>query len=257
LWDFLFYLSFGFVITVTVGTAGVLLVFVFLVAPAVLATLVTDHLGRQILVGWALGIVATVSGLIVSYVADLSSGPVVVGAYAVVLITAAIVVHIVRAPHRTRALRNTGIAAALFVLAIGTLLIAGKRVGAGFHGHRHGEEMHADDPVADPSSGSETTGIQADRMSEFERRFDQEADAAGQVIVVLQALESDGAIGASLAIRFLEASPPLFYRESVVSKLDSLMSRPTGFSITDSPNTMENQRALSRVRSEFDLAEDK
>ena len=36
LWDFLFYLSFGFVITASVGTAGVLLVFVFLVAPAVM-----------------------------------------------------------------------------------------------------------------------------------------------------------------------------------------------------------------------------
>ncbi|MCK5797237.1 MAG: metal ABC transporter permease, partial [Deltaproteobacteria bacterium] len=43
LWDFFFYLSFGFVISFSVRTAGVLLVFVFLVAPAISAVLLTDR----------------------------------------------------------------------------------------------------------------------------------------------------------------------------------------------------------------------
>jgi zinc/manganese transport system permease protein len=102
-WDFLFYLSFGIVITVTVGTAGVLLVFIFLVAPAAMAVQVTNRLGRQLLVGWGLGIAATVAGLVVSYLGDLSAGPVVIGAYAVALIIVSLSLYVLRARNRERA----------------------------------------------------------------------------------------------------------------------------------------------------------
>ena len=52
LWDFLFYMSFGLVITLSVNTAGVLLVFVFLVVPAIMAISITDRLMHQLLIGW-------------------------------------------------------------------------------------------------------------------------------------------------------------------------------------------------------------
>ena len=38
-WDFLFYASFGFVVTSSVAIAGVLLVFCYLIVPSVAATL--------------------------------------------------------------------------------------------------------------------------------------------------------------------------------------------------------------------------
>ncbi len=44
-WDFLFYVSFGFVVTSSVAVAGVLLVFCFLIVPSVTAMLFSERLG--------------------------------------------------------------------------------------------------------------------------------------------------------------------------------------------------------------------
>lgn len=77
-WDFLFYLSFGFVITSSVAVAGVLLVFAFLVIPSVLSALFTRRTGVRLLIGWLVGTTVSVLGLIVSYTLDFSSGPAVV-----------------------------------------------------------------------------------------------------------------------------------------------------------------------------------
>lgn len=55
LWDFLFYGTFGFVITLSVPLAGVLLVFTFLIVPAVCAALISDRIGTRLAIAWALG----------------------------------------------------------------------------------------------------------------------------------------------------------------------------------------------------------
>src|SRR6266404_2506052 len=47
LWDFLFYASFGFVVTSSVAIAGVLLVFCYLVVPSVGAMLFADRIGPR------------------------------------------------------------------------------------------------------------------------------------------------------------------------------------------------------------------
>ncbi|HXM75979.1 MAG TPA: metal ABC transporter permease, partial [Thermoanaerobaculia bacterium] len=52
LWDFLFYMSFGFVVTSSVAIAGVLLVFCFLIVPSVTAMLFTERLGPRLAIGW-------------------------------------------------------------------------------------------------------------------------------------------------------------------------------------------------------------
>ena len=44
-WDLVFYLSFGVVVTSSVGTAGVLLVFCFLIVPALVGSLFSSHIG--------------------------------------------------------------------------------------------------------------------------------------------------------------------------------------------------------------------
>ena len=45
LWDFLFYASFGFVVTSSVSIAGVLLVFCYLIVPSVAAMLYAERIG--------------------------------------------------------------------------------------------------------------------------------------------------------------------------------------------------------------------
>ncbi len=105
-WDFLFYVSFGIVITHSVGTAGVLLVFVFLVVPAIASMMITDVLWKQLAIGWSLGLVVSVSGLYVSYVADLPSGPTVVVFYGALLVIFALFLYVKRTDNKIRALRN-------------------------------------------------------------------------------------------------------------------------------------------------------
>lgn len=87
-WDFVFYALFGVVVTSSVEIAGVLVVFSFLVIPAVIAFLFTSAPRRLMAIAWSSGTAATVLGLYVSYVTDLPTGPVVVCAFAVVLVAA-------------------------------------------------------------------------------------------------------------------------------------------------------------------------
>jgi zinc/manganese transport system permease protein len=86
LWDLLFYGSFAIVITTSVEVAGVLLVFTFLVTPAIMAMLLTKDFGKQLVFGWIAGTIASILGLILSYILDFPSGPAVVVTYSILLV---------------------------------------------------------------------------------------------------------------------------------------------------------------------------
>lgn len=60
--------------------------FVFLVAPAIMAVTLTDHIGKQLAIGWTLGIIVTLMGLVASYLWDLPTGPSIIGCYAFILL---------------------------------------------------------------------------------------------------------------------------------------------------------------------------
>lgn len=77
-WDFLFYLSFGVIITLSVEIAGVLMVFSYLVAPAIIALGTSNRWGPRIVIAWAVGFLASAAGLIASYTWDPPSGPAIV-----------------------------------------------------------------------------------------------------------------------------------------------------------------------------------
>src|SRR5206468_5855982 len=77
-WDFLFYLSFGVVITLAVPVAGVLMVFSFLVVPAVIAFLFTRDMRRLTYISWGSGALASILGLWLSLAGDLPTGPLIV-----------------------------------------------------------------------------------------------------------------------------------------------------------------------------------
>jgi zinc/manganese transport system permease protein len=90
-WDFLFYLSFGIVITFSVPVAGVLLVFSFLVVPAAIAFQFTRRQGPLALIAWFAGALASAAGLWVSFKYDLPTGPLVVVAFGLLLLVAFLV----------------------------------------------------------------------------------------------------------------------------------------------------------------------
>lgn len=77
-WDFLFYASFGFVVTSSVEIAGVLLVFSFLIVPAIIGVLFGNTLRWRLLVGWIVGWIVSILGCVISYQADLPTGATVV-----------------------------------------------------------------------------------------------------------------------------------------------------------------------------------
>jgi zinc/manganese transport system permease protein len=90
-WDFLFYLSFGIVITFSVPIAGVLLVFSFLVVPAAIAFQFTRRQGVLAVISWIAGALASAAGLWVSFHYDLPTGPVVVCMFGLLLLLAYLV----------------------------------------------------------------------------------------------------------------------------------------------------------------------
>src|SRR6186997_1294159 len=85
LWDFLFYASFGFVVTSSVSIAGVLLFFCYLIVPSVAAMLYADTIGRRLAIGWTMGTVVSAAGVYLSLVLDLPTGATIVVTFGVVL----------------------------------------------------------------------------------------------------------------------------------------------------------------------------
>jgi zinc/manganese transport system permease protein len=86
LWDFLFYVSFGFVVTSSVAIAGVLLVFCFLIVPSVTAMLFTERLGARLAIGWAMGAAVSAGGVALSYLLDLPTGATIVATFGAALL---------------------------------------------------------------------------------------------------------------------------------------------------------------------------
>jgi zinc/manganese transport system permease protein len=87
-WDFLFYLTFGIVITFSVPIAGVLLVFSFLVVPAAISFQFTRRIGALAVVSWIAGALASAAGLLVSFHYDLPTGPIIVCMFGLLLLLA-------------------------------------------------------------------------------------------------------------------------------------------------------------------------
>ena len=91
LWDFLFYASFGFVVTSSVAIAGVLLVFCYLIVPSVAAMLFADDIGRRLAIGWSMGTLVSALGVYLSLRLDLPTGATIVCTFGLVLIIMAAV----------------------------------------------------------------------------------------------------------------------------------------------------------------------
>ena len=96
-WDFLFYASFGLVVTSSVRIAGVLLVFSYLIVPALAGILLARGIGGRLAVGWTFGAAVSVVAMLASATLDLPTGATVVCAFGASLLALGLV-------HRVRRL---------------------------------------------------------------------------------------------------------------------------------------------------------
>ncbi len=283
-WDFLFYASFGLVITSSVAVAGVLLVFSFLVVPAVIAFMYQEKIGARIVSAWAVGTACSAAGMLVSYYGDLPTGPSVVACFAGILVLASLAYYVRGTEHRLRALAKVLLGAVALAALFGLSLKAEKRAAD----HAHGSEF--DMLVAAVESSDENTQIEAvhhlaklkdphsvshlvralqrttsNRVAEhIVQVLPEFGDAAVTVVPVLQnlalrkgdpflTLDASTALlrlkdpsGFSVLASLLQDEPPLLLEK----KLGQVLSEMTGedFGIGKGPDTGERLRAKERFQ---------
>jgi zinc/manganese transport system permease protein len=114
-WEFVFYATFGAVVTSSVAIAGVLLVFSFLIIPAAIGVMFASTLGAQLTIGWIAGTLTSAVGLMGSFLLDLPTGAAMVCAFGTSLAIAGMLYPFLRGDRRG-ALRTT-VAASRWVIA--------------------------------------------------------------------------------------------------------------------------------------------
>ncbi len=252
LWDFLFYLSFGVVITHSVNTAGVLLVFVFLVVPAIATMMITDKLWLQLVLGWSMGTIVSVVGLALSYYLDLPSGPAVVSTYGAVLLLLSLVLYVVRAEHRWRAMRNLTIGTVVTVL-VGIIFYLG---GHYFKAHQH--------PVPQASQSTEVSSTamqnidamseeafqqyvqQLQRPEEIIEALTQTSDDFRRWTIVQRLIQVNPREGYHEAIHLLESTPIPLLRSEVYQAIQQAAGRT--FNYDPLKETEQNSEALKQMK---------
>ena len=129
-WEFVFYATFGIVVSSSVALAGVLLVFSFLIIPAAIGVLYAATLARQLAIGWTVGTLASAVGLAASYVGDLPTGAAMVCTYGATLALAGALYPFLRAD-AARAARHLALGLrwtlAAMLVASAALLMASPR----------------------------------------------------------------------------------------------------------------------------------
>jgi zinc/manganese transport system permease protein len=108
-WDVLFYMSFGVVITKSVAIVGVLLVFSYLVVPAVIAQMWSSTVRGRLFLGWIVAIIASLLGIVWSFYKDYPTGPAVVVMLAIFLVFSSVLYYILNAPKKSRAIASVAV----------------------------------------------------------------------------------------------------------------------------------------------------
>lgn len=116
LWDFLFYATFGVVVTSSVGIGGVLLVFGYLVIPSVIGIMLADSTIFRLLIGWGSGLLMSLFGVIISYFLDLPSGPTIVVLLGLLLLIIVIGQEISHQASRRLGLSHAGLLSIILLL---------------------------------------------------------------------------------------------------------------------------------------------
>lgn len=201
-WDFLFYMSFGFVITSSVSIAGVFLVFSYLVIPAVGAMLLSDRLATRLAIGWIGGSVISFLGVKLSWDTGLPTSPLIVCVLAAALILAAMFRHFRSAETKLIAARNLAAATGVVALFVTGVLFFAKP--------QENVLEHAVHSLESPLSTDRSTAIRRLEMfssqkerwmpAVIDRLRDEDAEVRRAALDVIARLHATEALPAALAL---------------------------------------------------------
>jgi len=243
LWDFLFYVSFGIVITHSVGTAGVLLVFVFLVVPAITSIMITDVLWKQLIIGWSMGLVVSVIGLYISYMADLPSGPTVVTFYGLMLLLVALTLFVLKSPEKSKALGKIFLGLVLTVLAV----FAFRLMGDFFHDHQHRQEHFHAANVVTKQINANSSGAVNEQLNRLIRQFNSSNDLAERLEIAKKITRLDQKSGLKKLLQLLKECPFPFLREEILQAIKQYTHDDFGY---DSLKDNQQNRAALKAMEE-------
>ena len=253
-WDFLFYVSFGVVITHSVGTAGVLLVFVFLVVPAITSMLITDVLWKQLVIGWSMGVVVSILGLYFSYIGDLPSGPTVVSFYGLMLILVALYLYIYRAEMRKKALIRVAIGSGTIIVVVFGFYLMGN-----FFSGSHDEHSHQDFHQETSHDAAHLDSININTLTEQElddflldevnidhlQTLFNIADEYNKFKIASRILEINKKEGIKSLISILQNGELPFVKEEVNNKIKQFSDKDFGYDTMN--DDKENQKAIDEM----------
>ena len=256
-WDFLFYMSFGIVITHSVGTAGVLLVFVFLVVPAIASTMITDTWWKQLIIGWVLGVVVSSIGLYASYQLDLPSGPAIVSVYGLVLILVALTLYIIRATNRIQAVSKVSVGILITIIVIFGFHSLAQLIKGNYHEHDHesfiSEEEHL---LHEIKVHEKLNQISDNEVIQFLNQqndekflhdiFDAEEDVYIRFKITKRLIQLNRRYGLGLMVDILVQSELPFLRDEIIRFLRKNTSQNFGFEVEKS--TGENEAVIKAWR---------
>ena len=248
-WDFIFYTLTAVVITFSVRIGGVVVVFAFLIIPATISILFSSRLSTRLAIAWGSGALGALLGLLFASHLDFSVGSAVALLLGVELVLAALFCR-----HHPAV---SGVVSLLVVGGYVGLLIAfpvsgeaGSHVGTAATSEHDGPHSHSHHETTVPSDDSPPTDTTATHGPENLETLYDKAEAPGtQWEVVLRALAEDASLGASLALRFLEEDPPIFFRQNVVDKLRELVGDSLTYDVTQPFASPANQKAAATIRA--------
>ena len=253
-WDFLFYVSFGVVITHSVGTAGVLLVFVFLVVPAITSMLITDVLWKQLVIGWSMGLVVSVMGLYLSYTADLPSGPTVVAFYGLMLVIVAIFLYILRAEARKSALLKVAFGIGVLILVVFGFYLLGNTFKYSHNKHAQVEktnDIQKNMPNIKDVNFNTMSEQDIDKYLSLENnitlleKYFNKVDEYSKFKIASRILELNKKKGFGFLVSILEKGNLPFVKDEVYSKIKQITGNDFGYD--SSKDDKENINAIKEM----------
>jgi len=244
-WDFLFYVSFGIVITHSVGTAGVLLVFVFLVVPAITSIMITDVLWKQLAIGWSMGLVVSVLGLYISYIADLPSGPTVVAFYGAMLLLAALTLMVIRAKNKAKAVEKIALGVAVTLLIAVSFSLMGQFFRSKAH-PVHAVSQRQALPGKDPLIQAPLRQAAQSSARDINAQLKKTEDISEKLQLAQKLLKLDPNQGLTALTEILEKCRLPFFREEIISAIQAYSHSRFGYD--PEKDTEQNAAALKKMK---------